>query len=399
MDALERTGDVRAGAVGVDGVADRGQRSQLTGSETMSVFKVSKAKRSRRPLKVDIQGTSGSGKTFSAIRLAKAMIRAGIGTKMVVADSENESASLYDGITIDGETWEYDVCPIPPDKQNPAGYAECYVHLVAAGYDIIIIDSMSHAWAGALARVDEIGARSRSGDKFTTGWRQVTPEQEALFRTITDSRAHLITTTRVKTEYDKVAGASGKESWAKVGTKSVQRDGAEYEYDVVIRMNNEAGEHVAVVDKVRGCTAMDGKSAKCPGPDFWKPLFDWWKSAEEAPAHDFHGGEKPAVQPSEVDELVKQFMAAPDKATRATVGAAVAARAKSGAFTDDDVKRLRAAGFAADVKLAENEQEVSDMVSSLHKAVASGHITAEQREKVLAMADKKVNAIREAAGA
>ena len=245
------------------------------------MFEVKKAKRKRRPLKISLEGTSGSGKTFTALRTAFAMRMAGIGKRIVVADSENESASLYDGIVMDGEKWEYDVCPIPPEKQNPLGYAECYSHLVSQGFDIVIIDSMTHAWVGALQRVDELAARSRSGDKFSVGWKAVTPEQETMFKTITDSRAHVITTTRVKSEYDRVTQSNGKEGWGKIGTKAVQRDGAEYEYDVVVRFNNECGEHLAMVEKVRGCTAMDGKSAKCPGPDFWQTLFSWWLGASD----------------------------------------------------------------------------------------------------------------------
>ena len=73
-----------------------------------------------------VTGVSGSGKTFSALRLAFAMRRAGIGKKIVVADSENESAGLYEGMSMDGERWEYDVCPMPSEKQNPAGYTEAY---------------------------------------------------------------------------------------------------------------------------------------------------------------------------------------------------------------------------------------------------------------------------------
>jgi hypothetical protein len=274
--------------------------------------------------------------------------------------------------------------------------------LVAAGYDIIIIDSMSHAWAGALARVDEIGARSRSGDKFTTGWRQVTPEQEALFRTITDSRAHLITTTRVKTEYDKVAGASGKESWAKVGTKSVQRDGAEYEYDVVIRMNNEAGEHVAVVDKVRGCTAMDGKSAKCPGPDFWKPLFDWWKSADETPAQP---ADAPNILPigkqnsDVVTDFIAQLMKVEKAEDKANLMEAVKAQAAVGAIAEPDLKRLRATGFMADIRLAADEGSVETVKADVAKMVAASRLTVEQAEKLTAVAQNRINAIRDAAGA
>lgn len=242
------------------------------------MFEVKKAKRQRRPLKIGLEGLSGSGKTFTALRLAFAMRRAGIGNRIVVADSENESAGLYDGITIDGETWEYEVCSIPHDAQHPEGYTAAYTHLVGAGYDIIIVDSMTHAWKGALNRVDEIGAKNK-GDKFGAGWRVVTPEQERMFRVLTDTRAHLITTTRVKGEYERVEGSNGKDKIKKVGMKADQRDGADYEYDCVVRLDPE--EHLAVVEKVRGCSAMDAKHAKKPGPDFWTPLFDWWLSAPD----------------------------------------------------------------------------------------------------------------------
>jgi hypothetical protein len=49
-------------------------------------------------------------------------------------------------------------------------------------------------------------------------------------------------------------------------------------------------DHVITVEKVRGCTAMDGKQGVNPGPDFWKPLFDWWLSAEALtiPLHHVH---------------------------------------------------------------------------------------------------------------
>lgn len=241
-------------------------------------FEVRKARRQRRPIKISLEGLSGSGKTFTALRLAFAMRRAGIGKRIVVGDSENESAGLYDGISIDGEKWEYEVCPIPPAKQNPAGYAELYEFLVSQGFDIVIVDSMTHAWKGALARVDEVAARNK-GDKFGAGWRTVTPEQEQMFRVMTDTRAHLITTTRVKGEYERVEGGNGRDKIKKVGMKADQRDGAEYEYDCVVRLDPE--EHAAHVEKVRGCTAMDARVGKAPGPEFWKPLFDWWLSAPE----------------------------------------------------------------------------------------------------------------------
>ena len=243
-------------------------------------FEIKKAKRQRRPLKINLEGVSGSGKTYTALRLAFAMRRAGIGKKIVVADSENESAGLYEGVVQDGERWEYDVCPMPPEKQNPVGYTEAYEYLVSQGFDIIIGDSLTHAWYGAQEEVDRI-AQANRGDKFG-GWAKVTPKQRAMMATLTDGRAHFIGTMRVKAEYDRQENDKGRAVIKKVGTKTDQREGAEYEFDCVVRMDkgDVPTDHVIVVDKVRGCTAMDGRRGVNPGPDFWKPLFDWWLSAE-----------------------------------------------------------------------------------------------------------------------
>ncbi len=257
-------------------------------------FEVKKARRQRRPLKINLEGVSGSGKTYTALRLAFAMRRAGIGKKIIVADSENESAGLYEGVVQDGERWEYDVCPMPTEKQNPVGYTEAYEYLVGQGFDIIIGDSLTHAWYGAQEIVDKYAAANRN-DKFG-GWAKVTPQQRQMLATLTDSRAHFIGTMRVKSEYDRVQKEGGGGAVIKkVGTKTDQREGAEYEFDCVVRMDKGdiPTDHVIVVDKVRGCTAMDGRRGVNPGPEFWKPLFDWWLSAEPSvvptgPLHEQH---------------------------------------------------------------------------------------------------------------
>ena len=239
------------------------------------MFEVRKAKRQRRPLKIALEGLSGSGKTFTALRLAFALKRAGIGSRIVVADSENESAGLYDGVQMDGEAWEYEVCPIPLAKQNPTGYGECYEFLVKAGFDIVIFDSLSHAWHGAMEKVDEHALKNK-GDKFG-GWAKVSPEQRRMLTALTDPRAHLIATMRVKSEYERTDD-NGKARIKKVGMKTDQRENTEYEFDCVVRLDPE--QHTAHVEKVRGCTAMDGLMGERPGPEFWQPLVDWWLSAE-----------------------------------------------------------------------------------------------------------------------
>lgn len=261
------------------------------------MFEVKKAQRQRRPLKINLEGLSGSGKTFTALRTAFAMKRAGIGKRIAIADSENESAGLYAGTQIDGETWEFDTVAIPHDMQNPDGYTKCYSYLVEQGFDIIIMDSLTHAWHGAMQMVDEYSQRNK-GDKFG-GWAQVTPAQRTMLSTLTDNRAHLIATMRVKSEYERVQGSNGKDKIKKVGMKTDQRDGAEYEFDVVIRMDDE---HNAHVEKVRGCTLLDGKSCLKPGPDFWKPLFQWWATGAPIPVK-LLTGESEILAANTLDEL------------------------------------------------------------------------------------------------
>lgn len=243
-------------------------------------FQAKKAVRTKRPLKVSVEGLSGSGKTFTALRLAFDMKRHGIGSKIVVMDSENGSASLYAGVDIDGERWDFDTVELTGDACNPAGYAEAYRWAVAPaqGYDIVIFDSLTHAWHGAVEEVDRIAAGPK-GDKFRA-WATVTPQQREMLRALTDTAAHCICTMRVKSEYDRTTDDKGRVSIKKIGTKTDQREGAEYEFDLVLRM--DAGNQVAV-EKVRGCTALNGRTASKPGPAFWAPLFDWWRGGADVP--------------------------------------------------------------------------------------------------------------------
>lgn len=237
-------------------------------------FEAKKAKRSRRPLKISMEGLSGQGKTYTALRLAFDMKRHGIGKRIVVLDSENESAGLYAGVTQDGDVWEYDTVDLPQDKRTPEGYTEAYNWAVSQGYDIIIVDSLTHAWHGAQRSVDRY-AKQHKGDKFG-GWAEVTPQQQTMLQTLTDPRAHCISTMRVKSDFQDQE-LNGKLRKVKVGLKADQRDNTEYEYDLVLKF--ETGNEV-YVEKVRGCSEMNGQSARCPGPTFWAPLFKWWLSAE-----------------------------------------------------------------------------------------------------------------------
>jgi hypothetical protein len=220
-----------------------------------------KATRQQSKLRLALIGVSGSGKTWTALTLAKHL-----GKRIAVIDSECGSASLYAGDAAD-----FDVLNL--DTFAPRTYVEAIHTAEQAGYDVIVIDSLSHAWMGkdgALEMVDKAAKRSRSGNSFTA-WRDVTPEHNALVDAMVRCRAHLIVTMRSKTEYVVQDGPNGKKTVEKIGMAPVQRDGLEYEFTLVGEM--DLG-HNLVVSKSR-CSALDGAVISRPGKAVADTLAKW----------------------------------------------------------------------------------------------------------------------------
>ena len=173
----------------------------------MSLFV--KAVRSQRKLRAAIDGPSGSGKTYSMLRLAFAMKAAGLCNRIAVIDTENNSASLYAGESPDGEPWAFDALNLT--QFSPDAFTHAIRAAVGEGYDLIGIDSLSHAWigqGGALDLVDQKG-----GNKFTA-WKDVTPLHRAMIDAIVQSPAHVLVTMRSKTEYMIEEDAKGKKGAA-----------------------------------------------------------------------------------------------------------------------------------------------------------------------------------------
>jgi len=80
--------------------------------------------------------SAGSGKTYGALLIAM-----GLGGKIALIDTENGSGDLY------AHLGDYDVCTLdaPYTVQK---YLTAIEEAEQAGYSVLIIDSLSHAWAG-----------------------------------------------------------------------------------------------------------------------------------------------------------------------------------------------------------------------------------------------------------
>ena len=207
-----------------------------------------KAERRKAKLRLGITGPAGSGKTYGALLIAK-----GLGGKTVLIDTENGSGDLYAAL------FDYDVGRIqaPYTVQK---YLQAIHDAEQAGYDTIIIDSLSHAWAGEGGLLDmqgKIADSSPRGNSFAA-WRQVTPWHNKLIDMILNSKCHIIATMRSKTEYIQAENERGKTEIRKVGLAPVQRDGMDYEFTTVFDLGVN---HAATTSKDR-TSLFDGQIFK-----------------------------------------------------------------------------------------------------------------------------------------
>ena len=233
------------------------------------MMKFSKATKTAARLRAALIGPSGSGKTYSALAIA-----AGLGQRVAVIDTERGSASKYAGI------FAFDVLEL--ETFAPRMYVEALGAAVAEGYDVVVIDSLSHAWmgaGGALEMVDRAAKSSGSRNSFDA-WRSVTPEQNKMVDAILRCSAHVIVTMRSKTEYVIEEDSRGKKVPRKVGLAPVQRQDLEYEFDVVAELN---AEHGATITKTR-CPEIADAYIEKPGAALAKTLRAWLTDGAPAPA-------------------------------------------------------------------------------------------------------------------
>lgn len=229
-----------------------------------------KAARNKLRARVALDGVSGSGKTTTSLRLAHLL-----GKKIAVIDSERGSASKYDGMKYDNTIFNFDVCELDGDF-SPSIYKEKIDEAGRLGYDVIVIDSLSHAWVGEGGALD---LKEKIGGNSFTAWAKITPLQRAMIDAILGSPAHVIATMRSKTEYVMEEDEKGKKVPRKIGMAPVQRDGLEYEFDLYGQMDFS---NTITITKTR-CPDMNGRTCTNPGAAFFAPFKQWLEEGYVAP--------------------------------------------------------------------------------------------------------------------
>ena len=233
-----------------------------------------KAVKHEAKLRMAIAGPSGSGKTYTALRVGTALANGG---KVAFLDTEHGSASKY------ADIFSFDVMELAAPF-HPRRFVEAIKAAEQAGYTVLVLDSLSHAWNGAgglLDIVDQIAKRTKTANTFAA-WKDATPIQNSLVEGLLSADLHVIATMRSKQDYVMDSDNQGRTKVRKVGMAPIQRDGFEYEFDVFLDMDIDNN---AIVAKTR-CPALAGKVFAKPGEGLAGTLAEWLTGEAYSPEED-----------------------------------------------------------------------------------------------------------------
>lgn len=225
-----------------------------------------KAMRARVWLKIQFVGTSGSGKTTSALYIAKGLAKK-MGSRIAFISTE-KSRTLYNA-----DKFDYDVEELT--DYSPESYIKAINEALEAGYQIIIIDSTSHGWQW----LNDMHSKM-PGNSFQN-WGKLKPRWQKLMRKILECPAHVITCARGKTEWT-MEEKNGKQTPVKVGLGSEGDKQSDFEYTVSFMLAQ--GTHIASVNEGgKDNTGLFEDKYEVITEKHGEMLYDWANSGDGEP--------------------------------------------------------------------------------------------------------------------
>ena len=233
----------------------------------MTDFAFEPATKDQAQARIALAGPSGSGKTWTALTIATRF-----GGPIAVVDTERGSASKY------ASDFAFDRLNLT--SYDPRDLPKALAAAAQRAYAVVVVDSLSRFWSGTggmLEQVDNAGKRGYGGNSFG-GWKEARPMENAMIEALLGYPGHVIVTMRTKTAYEIVEDDRGRKVPTKIGLKPEQRDGIEYEFDIVGDMDLE---NTLTVSKTR-CSALNGKVIRRPDGAVAEMILDWLQDGKPA---------------------------------------------------------------------------------------------------------------------
>lgn len=160
----------------------------------MSIIQIRPAVRGGSKAIIGIAGVSGSGKTYTALKLARGMVSKS--SEIGFLDTENKRGSLYADI-LDGQFMIGDLYP----PFSPKRYAEAIKEFQEAGVKVLVIDSVSHEWEGE-GGCDDIANAALENGKKVANWIGAKREHKSFMNILLQCNMHIICCIRAREKTD-----------------------------------------------------------------------------------------------------------------------------------------------------------------------------------------------------
>lgn len=157
----------------------------------MGILNIQPATLKGAHLLIQVFGGPQSGKTRTALRLARGM--AGPKGKVGVIDTESGRARLHAN-KIPGGFFTGELTP----PFTPARYRLAIEEMLAAKVDVLVIDSWSHVWSGTGGVLEMADLAEKGGAKGQQIWLRPKVEYRKLIAFLLSTRMHIILSTRAK---------------------------------------------------------------------------------------------------------------------------------------------------------------------------------------------------------
>lgn len=252
-----------------------------------------KAEREKVWIKLLLEGASGSGKSYSALRVATGLAKK-CDSRIAYIGTEGSRDKYY------ANEFDYDLLQLDENHRTPEDYIKAIDEAVDGGYKVVIIDSLTHEWTWLNDTHNKM-----SGNSFQN-WGKLKPRHKKFMDKVLLSPIHVIATARGKDEYV-MEEKNGKSVPRKVGLGSQQDKDIAYEYTASLMIEQDT--HIASADKDN--THLFDQNFNILTEKDGERLYDWANEGDK-PASIPEPQKFEEAEPSndEVTEIKKQILEA-----------------------------------------------------------------------------------------
>lgn len=214
-------------------------------------LEIRKAERTKLKVKVGVSGLPNSGKTIGALKIAYGLC--GDWNKVVVISSEpNKSADIYAHDLCQDDEHQYSIIDLVEGRDySPEMYVKALRKAEEGNFEVVVIDSISHAWGEILESVDRAkkATEEAGGKVWGKEWMVEGARHKIFIHELMTSNLHVIMTCRQTEDVRMVDDGKGKQKRKTVGLKDVTKENWGHDLTLHFIIDAETHEVTASVDR------------------------------------------------------------------------------------------------------------------------------------------------------